>query len=147
MLLAAVVITVRSMSAEPAEIIFLHLKLDAKSITLLDITNRPGLLKSARFDQKSGPLAYEMRTATGGILKVGHLADPLVQRLEYAVPDGKGTLKAFVVQRESAEFTLRLPGYGEARAVHFFRASDNPLQKSSERQLLGVIQLPEKKNP
>lgn len=139
---AARLMAQRPDNTQPPGILFLHLHLKPDGITLVDSALRPGILKKAIEDKATGPLDYEVLAEGETVILAGHLEDPLCPRLEYEDPAAPGTLRTLNLQRDEAEFTLRLAYQSQLRSVRFYRSSGlQPAlrQPSMPRQYLGSV--------
>ena len=130
-----------SFSQEPQRILYLHLRRDASGITLIESSIHPGRLKTV---PQAGRLEHEMDGAVQG-----RIVDPLMQRLEYEDPSEPGKLLSKLVQRDSADFTLRLPESAAGRSLKFFQRPSprvGEVRAQANRTFIGEIMIPKSIN-
>jgi len=138
-----------SVAPQADQIVFLHLRRDAAGVTLLKTATRPGRLKPQPPGLNTGPLEYELASASDAVLATGRLLDPLLQRLEYEDPAQPGQLRQKIVERPEAQFTLRVPHHAAARLIRFYlRQPATPgLSAQSTREMIAEISLPLSSEP
>jgi hypothetical protein len=124
-----------------SEIIFLHLRIDAGGVSLVDARTVPGHLKTPRTDQPRGELVYELVAGESEVLYTAGINDPLTLKFDYEDPDQPGRLKSKVVQLNETEFTVRVPAVAGATSVNFYRVerTTGASTRSAARQLIGSI--------
>jgi hypothetical protein len=124
-------------------ITFLHLRLNADSISLVDARVVPGTLKIPRGGSPPGELIYEVVSDSSTVLYTHGMADPLVRKYEYEDPDHEGRLKSKVVRLDETEFTIRVPYDSQASRVDFYRIEQTggTTAQPATRRLIGTIQL------
>jgi hypothetical protein len=125
-------------------ILFLHLKVTNQTVSLVEATLRPGVLKRVR-EADSTALFCELLAEDGTTLWKGNMPDPTLRHFEYEDPSNPGQLRRKSVQVSEAEFTLRVPSVPAARRIDFFKVPPGSpgagLQKLS-RTSWGSITLP-----
>jgi len=131
-------------------ILFLHLKVQKQTVSLVEATVRPGVLKPGP-EGDSTALHCQLVSEAGTPLWKGSLADPTVRHFEYEDPATPGKLQHRVVQLDEAEFTLRVPSLPEAHRIDFYKlrsdsAGEAGGQKGS-RTSWGSIRLPQSQQP
>jgi hypothetical protein len=127
------------------QIIFLRLRADGTGLSLLRAESRPGHLKP--LSQVEG-LQFQVSSPDGTILSSGSLPDPLLQRMEYPDASDPGALRSEWISRDSAEFTVRVPGNSAGGTMKFFRRAGlegGRLRSFVAPKLIGEIVIP--KNP
>lgn len=127
----------------PDSILFLHLRRDPNGISLLRTESRPGQLKP---QSRGGVLSFEVSSPDQPTIHTGHLDDPLSQVIEYPDASDSGQLRTELLTRDSAEFTLRLPGKSAGRTLKFFRRAaleNGRLKTLASPELIGEIAIPE----
>ena len=118
LLLAGAILTACCCRAEEKEqILFLHLKLNDNTITLVSSSVRPGHLKTPLVPDKKGYVQLELTSTNGTVLWNDVIADPRVRRFEYNDPDHPGALKAKQVKVTETEFSLRVPFHKDAKQL------------------------------
>jgi hypothetical protein len=125
-------------------ILFLRLKVKNQTISLVEATLRPGVLKPG-LEGDSTALFCELLAEDGTALWKGNMPDPNLRHFEYEDPSNPGQLRRKSVQVSEAEFTLRVPSVPAARRIDFFKVQPGSpgvsLQKLS-RTSWGSITLP-----
>jgi hypothetical protein len=126
-----------------SDIIFLHLRIDAGGVSLVDSRTVPGRLKTPRSDQPRGGLVYEVVTGQSDVLYANGIDDPLTLKFDYEDPDQPGRLRSKVIRLEQTEFTVRVPAIPEATNVNFYRVerASGASAHTASRQLIGSIPL------
>jgi len=124
-----------------AKIIFLHMRIDADGVSLVDSRTVPGRLKTPRTDQPRGEIVYELVAEQSIALYTAGISDPLTLRFDYEDPDQPGRLRSKTVQLEETEFTVRVPYAAEATHVNFYRVdrAAGTSAQAATRQLIGSI--------
>jgi hypothetical protein len=144
-ILLALCFTVEARAQQPAQtgILFLRMRLDHGTLTLLSSVERPGKLKLPRGWTASArlPIVYELVSAGGGTIWTGSTEDPTVRRYEFEDPNQPGLLRTIQTVVDSVEFTLRIPAFAGLRRVDLYRHQAQPegaLQKPA-RVLIGSV--------
>src|ERR1043166_1660851 len=106
------------------QILFLHLKLKNKTISLVKSTQVPGVVKAPRTAPTG--LQYEVVSATGESLWKGTIEDPGERHLEYEDPPGSGKLKRKTIHFDEAAFMVRVPLLPAAQRVEFYTLESSP---------------------
>jgi hypothetical protein len=121
-------------------ILFLHLERGVQGIHLLESQLRPGKLKPTA---GQGILDFEAVNAAGDVVHSGRCADPSAERIEYVDAIEPGRLRSMRVEREQAEFVIRVPANG-SRSIRFYQRAQEPdrLGAQSVRRLISEIEIP-----
>lgn len=128
-------------------ILFLHLKLKGQSVSLIDATSVPGVLKPARVAQ--GDIRFELVSQTGGALWQGALADPRGQIPDFpALDDSDKTPRHAPARPDEIEFTLRVPHLPAAQRIDFYTWENPPtgMTNAAVKKFLGRLLLPARPN-
>jgi hypothetical protein len=99
------------------EIAFLDIVMTPHSISVVNMTIRPGVLREYHWFKKEGIL-YVVFSADGDTLWKGMLDDPLIRRFEYL--DNEEKLRMMSEQVERAEFTIRIPYSENTDHIRFY---------------------------
>jgi len=127
------------------KILFLRLRIQNDSITLVQSSVRPGTLKQTVGYAKIDGIEYRCQSADGLTLLSNVMSDPTVRRYEFEDPAQPGTLSVKQVKLKDVEFTLRIPFKDEMRRVEFFRVvspGTSSLLQKSPRKFIGAIEIP-----
>jgi len=125
-------------------ITFLHLRVIADGFELIEAKTVNGSLRTRRYDSAKPGLHVEVRGADDRVLFRDVYPEPTVTRLEYEDPEHPGKIRAKEVTNQ--EFTIRVPSFGEARTVHFYRRLEGRVSGSNTPLLIhqGQVTLPPK---
>ena len=130
------------------QILFLHLQLKNKNISLLKITMAAGVVKPSRFVQEG--IQFEVISTAGESLWKETVADPRERRFEYETPPRSGRLKRKTVHIDDMEFTVRVPAFSTAKQIDFHllkpAAAGQP-EKNVLGKNLGSVMLPPSQSP
>lgn len=111
----------------PAEqIAFLHLKVNANGITLLDQILAEGALKRPKSVTGSFGLGVRVLDERGASLFEEVVENPLVKRYEYEDPDNPGQIKSKLVFLDEAEFWVRIPLTSGSNRIEFRQEDRRP---------------------
>jgi hypothetical protein len=122
----------------PAKVAFVQMHMDSSGITMVKVQVVNGTTKAPSKDPNRPGLLAEMRLADSTVLVVGHIADPLRQRLEYEDPAEPGKLKAKMIEKSSADFLVRVPIRDDMVRLDFYRIEAAPEGAGKAvRKLLG----------
>ena len=127
------------------KILFLRLRIQNDSITLVRSNIRIGLLKRTEDFAKNSGIEYQCQSVTGLVLLSSVMNDPSVQRYEFEDPEQPGMLRMKHVRLNDVEFTLRIPFREDIRRVEFFRVETqgtSPLMRKAARTSIGAIEIP-----
>jgi hypothetical protein len=127
-----------------AGITFLHLRATADGFELIEAKTVNGSLRTRRYDSAKLGLHVEVRSADNRVLFRDVYPEPTVTRLEYEDPEHPGKIRAKEVTIQ--EFTIRVPYFGEARTVHFYRRLEGRATGTNRPLLIhqGQVPLPPK---
>jgi hypothetical protein len=148
--LAALLLWVESAPAQTQtnaapQILFLHLKLTQKGISLVASSVQPGLAKPQP-NLETKEIQFELVSALGQTLWPGAMDDPRTRRVEFEDPPRSGRLKRKAILLKEAEFTIRVPFLTDARRIDFYTLDSAPTNSKSDkppvRKLLGSVPLP-----
>ena len=107
-------------SDRSAGITFLHLRTTADGFDLVEAKTVNGSLRARRYDSAKPGLHVELRDADNRVLFQDVYPEPTVTRLEYEDPQHPGKIRVKEIA-PTAEFTVRVPYFAEARTAHFYR--------------------------
>jgi hypothetical protein len=127
------------------QILFLRLRIQNDSITMVRSNVRPGVLKQAMDFSKNGEIEYQCQSAAGLLLLSSVINDPSVRRYEFEDPEQPGALRMKEVKLKDVEFTLRIPFREDIRRVEFFRVEPpgaSNLMRKAARTFIGAIEIP-----
>jgi hypothetical protein len=127
------------------KILFLRLRILNDSITWVQSSVRPGVLKKAVDFARNGEIEYQCQSATGLLLSSSVMNDPSVHCYEFEDPDQPGTLRMKEVKLTDVEFTLRIPFREDICRVEFFRIElprVSPVVRKAVRTFIGAIEIP-----
>lgn len=122
------------------QILFLRLRLADGVITLTSRSVQPGRLKTPRSAPRGHLLSYEVKSATGLILRKSAMNHPGFVTVEAPDADEPGQLVRKQIKREPAEFVLRLPFDEAADTIEFYEQETSGAVRS-ERKFRGKISL------
>jgi len=125
-------------------ITFLHLRATADGFELIEARTVNGSLRNRRYDSAKPGLHVEVQSADDRVLFRDVYPEPTVTRLEYEDPEHPGKIRAKEITNQ--EFTIRVPYFAEARAVHFYRRLEGRVSGSNRPLLIhqGQVTLPPK---
>jgi len=104
---------------EPPRILFLHLKIKGQTISLVNATSVPGVLKPAPAAQ--GDIRYEIISTNGAALWQGALADPRGELPDFpALDNSDKTPRQRPPVPDELDFTLRIPHQPAAQRINFY---------------------------
>jgi len=143
-LLASAEVGVGSRPDGSTGITFLHLRATADGFELIEARTVNGSLRTRRDDSSKSGLHVEVRGADDRVLFRDVYPEPTVMRLEYEDPEHPGKIRAKEITNQ--EFTIRVPYFAEARAVHFYRRLEGRVSGSNRPLLIhqGQVTLPPK---
>ena len=147
LVIAATIIPAARLDAqtnEPPRILFLHLKLKGQTISLVNATAVPGVLKPSRAAQ--GNIRYEIISTNGVPLWQGAMTDPRDERPDFpALDDSDKTPRQPPPRPDELEFTLRVPGLPSAQRIDFYTLepppSDDGAATNAVKKILGSLPL------
>lgn len=117
-------------------ILFLHLIADSTGISLVDQLVVEGSLKRPQGLVRSHGLGVAVLDGNGAIQFEQIVKNPLIDVYEYEDPDNPGELKMKVVERDQAEFWVRVPLTQSTDRIRFQledRRSSAPAPKLDSR--------------
>lgn len=134
----------KAQSNERPRILFLHLKIKGQTISLIDATSVPGVLKPVRAAQ--GDIRYEIISTNGAPLWQGALADPRRELPDFpALDDSDKTPRQHPPVLDELEFTLRIPHQPAAQRIEFYTFEPRPTgadaNTNAVKRLLGSLPL------
>ena len=131
-------------NSEP-RMLFLHLKLKPKNISLVNLTAAPGVVKPSRVSPEG--IQYEVISVAGESLWKGVVADPSERHFEFKHPAPAGKLNRKTIHVDEAEFSVRIPEFSAAKQIDFYllkpAAAARP-ENSFVRKPIGSVMLPPK---
>ena len=102
-------------------ILFLRLRLKDGAFSLVSATNAPGVLKAPRGTRPTREFQLVVEAGDGKAVWAEEIADPSVERLEYADPAQPGAIQVKEVRRAEVEFMVRVPVAPGQRALAIYR--------------------------
>lgn len=122
------------------KILFLHLKYKDGVVSLIDVTSRPGTLKTPPHSR--GDIQVEMLSTDGQALWNTAIEDPCLQHVEYEDPDNPGQMKRVERRLTETEFWVRVPFHVKGKQVVFSKKLLNGgIAAQAGKQALGAVDI------
>lgn len=142
--ISVLVLSVCCWAGDKDQILFLHLRLQDDTVTLVKSDTRPGRLK-VPVGSRKGEIILELLASDELVLWSSVIQDLRFRRIEFPDPDHPGALKTKLITSHAAEFTVRLPFHAAARQVRLQRLEktvNGSRPMTATAALMGTITLP-----
>lgn len=118
-------------SVKTSEVVFLTLETSDAGVTLIEWNTVPGSVKRSRREFSNSPIVYSVKTSSGATVWQDGLDDPRIVRVESYMLDSTTSSTPHLIQRETAQFTIRVPYGAGIDRLEFVRQSTDYKSRQS----------------